>query len=373
MKIKTLELYEYAAPFSLAFHSPQKRRSNAEAVLIVLTFDNGIQGYGESTPRNYVTGETCRSVCEVIQKCFAPVLFSIDLRDVDDVRNCLDLIEKESRRMQFPLSHSALGAVDIALLDALGKAMGQPLSHFLGPIKREKIRYAMSIPFLPVETIRTLLPKINGFKFQSLKIIMGPDCDANADRLRQIRDLFDQGMEIRIEANGKWTSEQAVDNVSRLKPFGIAAVEQPVARGNLAGLKAVKALGVPVVVDESICSFSDVVELIENEACDIINIKISKCGGLIKSRKIAEYAHERNIACQLGTHVGETDILSQAGLSFAMTAPNLTCFEDASFLLFDEGKKGTRKLDGSSSRNAAHGLGVELRREVLEKVLTMNA
>jgi L-alanine-DL-glutamate epimerase-like enolase superfamily enzyme len=116
--------------------------------------------------------------------------------------------------------------------------------------------------------------------------------------------------------------------------------------------------GIPVIVDESMCSLSDAKNLIDMGACDIINIKISKCGGLLRSRQIRNFALSRNVRCQVGAHVGETSILGKAGLHFAMTTKNLFCFEGYSQLLFEDSWKDF--LNAQSENSFANcGLGVE--------------
>ncbi|MFC1884432.1 enolase C-terminal domain-like protein [Thermodesulfobacteriota bacterium] len=89
-----------------------------------------------------------------------------------------------------------------------------------------------------------------------------------------------------------------------------------------------------MTLDEYICSLNDARKLIEIGTFDIINIKLSKCGGLIRSKEIADLAHSHNIECQLGAHVGETAMLSTAGIHFAMTVQNISHFAGTSFLLF---------------------------------------
>jgi muconate cycloisomerase len=160
-------------------------------------------------------------------------------------------------------------------------------------------------------------------------------------------------MEIRIEANGKWSRDQAISNIEKLKRFNISGVEQPVHRDDIEGLQNIRAVtGMPVIVDESICTLSDAKHLIENEACDIINIKISKCGGLLRSKRIADFARSRNVLCQVGAHVGETDILNKAGEYFAMTIPNLFYFEAFASLLFENGwEKGNIKKGDQGKLN----------------------
>ncbi|MBW1613731.1 MAG: hypothetical protein JRJ57_07120 [Deltaproteobacteria bacterium] len=337
MKIVKINNYKYNKPFRFNFHSTQTFRTSAESIIVRLEFENGISGYGESTPMTYVTGEDCSSVVQVIQNCFSSILFSHEIHTIDDVVGVLNELESECFKRNILHYNSALGAIDIALLDALGKLQKVPVTNFLGSIVREKALYSISIPFLPLQKIKELFFQLPKSNVKYVKVLVGETESENIKRVKLIRSLFGDHVDIRVENNGKWTFQQAVSNLEKLDKFNITAVEQPIAKEDIVGLQRLKkAIRIPIIVDESMCSLSDARNLIEKDACDILNIKISKCGGLLRSRDIAHFAKSQNISCQMGAHVGETEILNAAGKSFALTTSNLIYFEGASFLLFKE-------------------------------------
>jgi len=338
MKIRKITLYRYNKPFRFKFTSTQTPRARAESVVVLLEFEYGIRGYGESAPRTYVTGEDCSAVAHTIQDCFSPTLFSLDIRTVKDIENALDQLEQECIKKNVFNYNSALGAVDIALFDALGSAQRVSVTSFLGSIVTKKPSCSISVPLLPLRKIQDLfiqLPQLKGIKH--LKVLVGDVEVENIERLRLVRSLFGKDPDIRLENNGKWTFQQAISNLQNLEQFNIAAVEQPLAKENIEGLRMLrKAIDIPVIVDESMCSLSDATMLAEREACDMFNIKISKCGGLLRSKRIAGFAESRNIPCQLGAHVGETEILREAGKAFASTTSHIDHLDGYSFLLFKD-------------------------------------
>jgi muconate cycloisomerase len=221
--------------------------------------------------------------------------------------------------------------------------------------------------------MRGLYPRIKELDPDSIKIIMGDVEKDNIERVRMIRSLFGDHIGIRIEANGKWSTEQAISHIEKLKRFNISGVEQPVAAGDIGGLHEIRnKTGIPVIVDESMCNLSDAKKLIEAKACDIINIKISKCGGLLKSKEIRDFAESKNIRCQVGSHVGEIDILGRAGQYFAMTTRNLFCFEGFSHLLFEDSWEehvGRQSSDEDNFSNS--GLGVDLAKQRLKLLCSL--
>ena len=351
MRIVRINLYKYDEPLRFEFHSTQTLRANAESIIVRLEFENGILGHGESAPRIYVTGEDCSTVPFVIRTCFSSILFCHEIKTIDNVENVLDQLENACHKSNISHYNSALGAIDNALLDALARFQELPVANFLGSVVRKRAPYSISIPLLPLKATRELffqLPELLQVKY--VKVLVGKVETENVERVGLVRSLFGEDVNIRVENNGKWTFQQAIANLDRLKKLNITAVEQPLGKDDIEGLSRLKkATGIPIIVDESMCSLSDAKRLIEKEACDILNIKISKCGGLLRSRRIAEFAQSHNIPCQLGAHVGETEILSNAGRSFALTTPNLIYFEGSSFLPFnDEWRSDQFEIKGDS-------------------------
>ncbi|MDD4997893.1 MAG: enolase C-terminal domain-like protein [Syntrophales bacterium] len=369
MKIKNIRLLHCLAPFVFGFHSPHLFRDRADSVIIEIEFDNGIIGYGESAPRSYVTGETCSLVARHIREFCIGMLHGCELASLSDIKRVLDGLEKELIRKAGMSYHSALGALDIALMDALGKQLKKPVHELIGPVVRTDIPHAASIPILTREKFETIMNKFRDFLFSSIKVVMSPDEEDNLKRVNMVRDFFGDGMDIRVEANGKWSREQAHSNLNRLREVGITAVEQPLSPGDLDGMREIRnRTGLLVIADESLSTISDARRLAESGACDILNIKISKCGGLIRSRQIADFASTRGLRCQLGSHVGETEVLSEAGMHFAKILENLTFFEGCSHYFFEKFWEGGRPKLKEETGNSNFGLGIDPQyRDFLDK------
>jgi len=86
-------------------------------------------------------------------------------------------------------------------------------------------------------------------------------------------------------------------------------------------------IGVPLMLDESLCSLTDAHRAIEAGTCDLFNIRLSKCGGFVPSLRLAAIAHQAGLGFQLGCQVGETGILSAAGRHFACSVANVRFIE----------------------------------------------
>lgn len=345
MKITGIALHKCNIPFSFPFHSPQTLRVKTDSILLTLHFENGVSGFGESAPRWYVTGETSETVTHLIQHHFAQILLNSEIKSIEDIEAVLQALETSCQSHSITTYQSALGAVDLALFDAFAKLTQKPLHEFLYPVISESVPLSISIPLIPLNIIHELREFLDLIPYQSIKILLSDDLNDSVERVHLIRSLVGDNIQIRIEANGKWSREHAITCINSLKKFNISAVEQPVAQEDLEGMIYVrKVTGIQIIADESLCSLDDAENLVKRKACDIFNIKISKCGGLLKSRRIAEFALSRDISCVVGSHVGETAILSNAGRYFAMTLRNIHCLEGFSHLLYRDEWTTSQKI-----------------------------
>ena len=134
--------------------------------------------------------------------------------------------------------------------------------------------------------------------------------------------------DLRIDANEAWHCDTLEARVAPLLPLGISSVEQPVPHAEVDGLASVRGrLGVPLMLDESLCSLGDAERAIDKGTCDLFNIRLSKCGGFVPSLRIAAMAHRAGMGYQLGCQVGETGILSAAGRHFATSVAGIRYLE----------------------------------------------
>lgn len=357
MKIAGIRIDQVTRPFDISFISNQAFRTASESIVLRLDYDNGLFSYGESAPRAYVTGESLSSASALIRDSFTPLLLHREIGKLEDVRAILDELENSCVKGSGKPYLSALGAVDLALLDGLGKLEDKPAASFLGPLLHRSPPQSISVPFFSENEIRELGHRFRHYRFTHLKVLVGDDPSWNADRLRLIRSLFGDGVELRIEVNGKWSLDQAVAHVDALKRFRIVAVEQPLPAQDVEGLRRFREeTGMRVVADESLCTLSDAKRLVDSRACDILNIKISKCGGLLRAKDIADFALSAQVPCQMGAHVGETEILTAAGRHFAATTDLVWVEGGYTFLLF--GGRGQAVSGGGKNKIPGPGLGL---------------
>jgi len=368
------------------------QRNQADPVVVAVELTNGIVGYGETLPRPYVTQETVESVVHGIQATFIPVLIGFHPQSFPEA---LEAIEALPWRGDGRLMPAARAAVELALLDAVLRAyhrdmdavvqwMGLPGFGSPGSIRHIRFSGVLASDELS-RTLRQLrLMYWGGLRDFKLKVGAPDDRDPLQAVLNYLRRPLAKGRAtLRVDANGAWSKESAIEWLSATRDAPICAVEQPLPRGReqeLRDLVTAARAGVtrgmnaaaPVLVhDESLITIDDAQRLLQLGVADGFNIRISKCGGLLPSLRLAALARRENVRIQLGCMVGETSILSAAGLRFLEVCPGVTWAEGCfgSFLLSaDVIKKALRfGYAGRPPQLKAPGLGIAVVPSQLER------
>ncbi|HKN91497.1 MAG TPA: enolase C-terminal domain-like protein, partial [Acidimicrobiia bacterium] len=191
------------------------------------------------------------------------------------------------------------------------------------------------------------------------------------ERVALLRRLVGRAVDVRVDANCAWTADQALTAIERLRPYRISVVEQPVAAGDLDGLARVTAACPELIaVDESLRTVAEAQALVDAKACDAFNIRVSKCGGLRASMRIAEIAADAGVTVIVGAQVGESGLLSAAGRHLAACVAPRYLEGSAGRLLLREDITRERVLPGRGGRARPHagaGLGVTVAEDVLAR------
>jgi muconate cycloisomerase len=207
-------------------------------------------------------------------------------------------------------------------------------------------------------------------RVRHVKVKVGTDAATDLEVLRETRAVLGEQCSLRIDANGAWERDEALERLKGLESVNVRAVEQPLAANDIEGLVWLTARSpVPVIVDESIVSLEDARQLAARRACHAFNVRVSKCGGLLCSARIREVARRENLGCMLGAQVGETAILSAAGRHLATRTGDLWFLEGSYGELLLEEDVGMNSVTvGRGGRGRAlrgPGLGVTVNEDIL--------
>ncbi len=375
MRIVSGTLYALNIPFVESFSHSTKTRTFSDAIVLRLVAENGAVGYGEAIARPYVTGETVETCLDHMKNELWPDItqteFSL-LSSSDDFMKFLTLIDETLGERKTPgviAWNAARAAFELALIDCFLKYQKISLSAVLAP-KRTSVIYSGVITSSSVEKAIKLAKYFKLFSIKQMKVKI--DGREDKERLMAIRETVGSDVSLRVDANGAFNEDRAVSVLKDIEAAKLDCVEQPIPRSHPRVLAKVKAQSpIPVMVDESLVTLKDAKDLIAEKACDLFNLRLSKCGGIFRTLKMAKMATDAGLRYQLGSQVGETAILSAAGRHVA------AYLEDPVYV---EGSYGTMLLTediGEERINFGHGgkapllksegLGIQVREDCLKK------
>jgi muconate cycloisomerase len=380
VRVAELTAFHVRIPLRRPVRHASHARTDTDNILVRCVLGDGKEGWGEGVPREYVTGETAESALTLLRNSELPAQlepcgdFGAAVSLAENLR--LATVANDDRGIG---GNAARCAVELAMLDAYGRHFGETLSTIARMLVpelyqfRPEVRYSGAITDSSGLKLRVAAWGYRLYGFRQLKIKVGIDGQSDTRRLRAIRRRVGRKMELRVDANEAWSAAAAADRIRELEPFGIASVEQPVPHAAVAELAKIRdEISTPVMLDESLCSMSDAEQAVAGGWCDRFNLRLSKCGGLIPTLRLAEFARRNQIACQLGCQVGETAILSSAGRQFAVSVAGLTAVEgsfDRHLVAEPLGWEDiTFRFGGRAPALSGAGRGVAINPECVERV-----
>jgi L-alanine-DL-glutamate epimerase-like enolase superfamily enzyme len=219
------------------------------------------------------------------------------------------------------------------VLDVSLKAAGISLKQVLPPTRRQ-VTYSGVITSGSMERVMGMARKFKSVGFSQYKVKVGDG--GSRDRVKAVREILGPDADIRVDANGVWTLEQALSELEALSELGVTSCEEPLGRDRADALPELcRRSAVPIMLDESLVTFEEAQSIASAGACHLFNLRISKCGGITGTLRFVSLAKEYGLGIQIGSHVGETSILSAAARHLAAS------IEDLRFL---EGSFGTLLL-----------------------------
>ena len=369
MVIQSIKIYNLKIPFVRTIKHSLFTRDETESIIVVLQDDDGNQGVGEGTPRQYVTGETLDKSLLAIQR-FSKMILGKPFETKTELNKLMADISDSDVVSQNP---AAFCALETALLDLWSRLDNKSIYQlFDSKNKRENLFYSGVIPATNSKNeFIKYVHLIRKLELQSLKIKV-TDIEMGISQLKMIRETLGQEMDIRVDANAAFTADTAIRFIESAKSMNLSAIEQPVPKNDLVGLKKVSRHSeVPIIADESMYTSKGPFHLIDNDICHGLNIRLSSCGGFHRACQIYKKARLKKMMIVLGAHVGETAVLSFAGRNLAMICKDADYLE-GSFskyvikedLVDHDVSFGSR---GMVPVPKNFGLGVDIKQSMIEK------
>ena len=318
MKITGLELFHISIPFIKPYHLSKLYGTlhDAHAVILKIHSDNGMIGFGEADPMVPFTKESPDDVMKVIGETIAPYLIGQEPARMAILEDELDRLVQENL--------TARGAVNMALYDMIGKARAMPVHALLGGLRHSTVPLLFGVSSGTPEQDQATIEEQVALGCRCFMLKMGTLPIANEiKRVAAVRTRFGDDIKIIVDANQGWELMEALEFVDGICDCPPDLIEQPTGRKEIECLKKIRnRCSCALSADESVESVSDAAALIRELAVDVISIKVSKNGGLDKSRQIAQMADGFGIKCLMNSML-EFGISQAASLHLGCTLPNL--------------------------------------------------
>ena len=286
-------------------------------LIVAVNDDEGRTGLGEATVMPIWSGETQQSALAAIRDLLAPALIGRDPLEAGSLAHAMD-----RALIGNPFTKAA---VEMALLDLAGKALGVPVCSLLGGARRPpEIPLKFSIGAFAPSEAAGVAEMMAGEGFRAVKVKVGLDVKTDIERVAAIRAAMGDNFPIGADANGGWSEMQAVEALPHLERLGVNVLEQPLDRGEFrATARLRQRTSIPIMLDEGVFTPHDALEAIRCDACDIISIYPGKNGGIRRSVEIAQMASVAGLDCVIGSNL-EWDLGTAAMLHTACAIPNLS-------------------------------------------------
>lgn len=361
--IRRVHLHPFHIPLSTPLRIAIGEVWASAGVLVRIEVNEELVGLGEAAPLPVINGETQGS-CLAIGRELAPRLIGRDPRAVATRIRELDQV--------VPGNACIKAAFDMALWDLQGKMAGMPVYRLLGgDVAEVPTDQTVSIGSLEQMTQRAVRVRDAGFGAVKLKV-GGPRVEDDVAKVAAVREAIGPAMDLRVDANQGWDVPTAVRALRAMEPYRIQFAEQPVARHDLEGLRAVRrAVSIPVMADESVFRATDALRLARMDAVDHLNIKLMKSGGITEAVRIGDVARAAGLRCMVGCMV-ESRIAIAAAAHFAAACDVVTFADLDGYKDFEDDPVvgGPQEKGGRLQLPPRPGLGVSLRSGFLRELET---
>lgn len=318
MKIAAVEVFLLGFPFKSVFVLAGGVAGDPNAlshrVLVKLSTDSGAVGWGEATPTPRWTYETSETIVSTLRRYLAPAVIGIEVWNLDALHRAMERAINPGVTAGSPLAKSA---IDVAAHDAWGQALGVPIYQLLGGCRRSRFDLTWMVSVQrPDEAEQAVADGLAaGYTTFDAKIGMHGE-RGDVELLQRARRAAGEHS-IQVDANRGYRVDAAIRQARRFAELGVVLFEQPLNGFNLSGFRRLCAASpVPIGIDESLRSVSDLLEYTRADAIGVAVAKVQRNAGLYRSRQLCDAAEAAGLELSL-SGLTETDLGLAAGLHLA--------------------------------------------------------
>jgi len=360
--ISQVEIYKLRIPLIEPFITSLGAETHVENVIVVLRTSNGITGFGECSPFMPVNGESM-DTCFIVGQYFAKLIKGKDPLAITDRLAEMDRLIYGNTSIK--------SAFDIALHDIIGQTKGVPLYKLYDGKNNKELVTDYTVSLDNPEKMAADAVKIKNAGYPAIKVKLGESRKKDVERIKFIRDVVGFDIPMRIDANQGWKVKEAIETLNALDAYNIEHCEEPIARWNYMRMRKVKKNSpIPIMADESCGDAHDAERLIKLKACDLINIKIGKSGGLLNGYEIVKLADKAGMQMQIGAML-ESRLGMLASAHLALCSDNIIyCDFDTPLMFSEDVVTGglTYHANGVMKVPDTPGLGARIEQNILDRL-----
>jgi muconate cycloisomerase len=280
--------------------------------ILVKVSADGVSGWGEATPAPAWTYETAESIVTTIDRYLAPAVIGRPCWDLDGVTATFDRAINRGFSIGAPLAKCA---VDVALHDLLGRALGVPVGVLWGRRRRSTISLAWVVSGQGPAAVAECVAEGRELGHRAFKVKIGLGTEGeDLAVVAAVRAAAGEDAPLWVDANQAYQVDSALRMAARLSELDVMAFEQPLPANDIVGLRRLRdASPVPVALDESLRHPSDLATFVRLGAVDVAIAKVQRTGGLTLSRRLCALAEDSGVRL-MGSGLTDSDVGLAASL-----------------------------------------------------------
>lgn len=354
MKIASVEAIPIRVPLIKPIVMSHITIPQSDNVLVKVTTDDGVVGWGEGVEATDLTGETQDSIKAAIEFMGEQIIGKDPMQRT--------VIWTEMSKMMYA-NETAAGAIDIALHDIAGKVHGVPIVELIGGASRHQVpALTMVGSGVPDDDIAAARAKYDaGFRWFKVKLGIGEITD-ELKTVTGVRNELPDDAVVCGDANQGWTEPEANRFLSALEGLHVRFIEQPIPQGDHAAmLRVAQASPIPICADQSVHSFNDISSF-GRTAVSGVSLKLVKLGGITGVMRGANLCETLGLSINLAGKIAESSVAAAANVhcAAAMRAVDFGCSPGNQGISDDVTANSLAIVDGHYTVPTGPGLGIDV-------------
>ena len=311
--IATVDAVVVEVPMKAPTHGVHGTVSTQRSALVRVVSDQGAEGWGNVDPTPGYSKASVADIAATVRRLALVVRGA----DAFNAQRALALMDREVAE-----GFEAKAAIEMALLDLTGRALGVPITTLLGGRVRDEVSFNAWIGTVAPAQAAREADAWAARGFRSAKIKIDGATDEGIARVAAVREAVGDRLALRVDFNESLRLDEAPAFIRRLEPFALTLVEQPISRDQIPGLAEIRRkIGIPLMADESVTDGASLIEIIRRGAADLVKVKVMKQGGFLRTRAMIECAAAAGLRVVLGHGFGLTpSTLAEAAVTAVSAA-----------------------------------------------------